>query len=427
MDDELVILLGGRRVGTVWQAHSGAFRMRYESDWREDPAAYPLSISLPLARAEHEDPAVGAFLEGLLPDNEAILQAWGRRFQVSHRNPFALLRHVGEDCAGAVQFVAPQEVDTLTSDAGGVKWLTEAEVEGRLHRLREDRAAWRAEDDVGSFSLAGSQAKTAYLYDEARERWGIPRGRTPTTHILKPPMPGLEGVVENEHACLQLARAADIPAAFSEVRHFGEEVALVVERYDRQPHADGIQRIHQEDICQAFGLPPRQKYENQGGPGAVAIVRLLSEQSSAPLEDIWTFVRALAMNWVIAGSDAHAKNYSLLHGPGSELRLAPLYDVISVVPCPEYYLPRLKLAMHVGGEYRVGSIQRRHWERLAVSSGLSPQLTLEVVGEVCEAVTRAMGEICARSRQEGVAHPTLDRLEEGVLRQADRCRGALES
>ena len=161
-------------------------------------------------------------------------------------------------------------------------------------------------------------------------------------------MPGLEGVVENEHACLQLARAADIPAAFSEVRHFGE-------------------------------------------------------------------------------SDAHAKNYSLLHGPGSELRLAPLYDVISVVPYPEYYLPRLKLAMRVGGEYRVASIQRRHWEQLAVSSDLSPQLTLEVVGGVCEAVTRAMEEIGARSRQEGVAHPALDRLEEGVLRQADQCRSALES
>lgn len=57
---------------------------------------------MPLLIQDHSHAKIEPFLWGLLPDNEQALSRWGQHFQVSPRNPFALLSNVGEDCAGAI-------------------------------------------------------------------------------------------------------------------------------------------------------------------------------------------------------------------------------------------------------------------------------------------------------------------------------------
>ncbi|MGA7631477.1 MAG: HipA domain-containing protein [Terriglobales bacterium] len=126
-------------------------------------------------------------------------------------------------------------------------------------------SAWRAATDTGQFSLAGAQPKTALLLEG--RRWGVPSGRTPTTHILKPPTGEWDGHAEIEHFCLLLARASGLVVPNSSVRRFRAEIAIVIERYDRIRSSDGWLRVHQEDMCQALGLHPAKKYENEGGPG----------------------------------------------------------------------------------------------------------------------------------------------------------------
>ena len=252
----MVALLGGRVVGHVEQNLQGKLRFTYDQARRDWPGAYPLSLSMPMGRREHEDEKVRPYLEGLLPDNDWILRRWGTQFHVSARNPFTLLAHVGEDCAGAVQFCRPGRVAELQANAAPpVRWLTEAEIGATLRELRTENATGRVAADPGYFSLPGAQPKTALLYRDGR--WGIPSGRTPTTHILKPPLAGLEGFAENEHLCLRLAGALGLPVARSEVRRFDGEVAIVVERYDRVAVGEQIMRVHQEDFCQALSIPPR--------------------------------------------------------------------------------------------------------------------------------------------------------------------------
>lgn len=424
MEGELVAVVYGREIGRVRQDARGKLSFVYAPGWREQDDAFPLSLSMPLALTEHGDAVIRPFLEGLLPDNTDILREWGRRFHVSSNNPFALLGRVGEECPGAVQFAHPDRVGTLLQPAdGGVEWLTEADVAARLRALRSNHGAWRQAGDVGYFSLAGAQPKTALLREG--DRWGVPSGRTPTTHILKPPVVHYDGFAENEHICLRLARALGLPTAHSEVVHFEDQVAIVVERYDRLAAAGGIIRIHQEDVCQALGVPPRIKYENEGGPGAIRLLELLNAHSSRRDDDVATLVDALALNWVIGGTDAHAKNYSLLIGGNGQIRLAPLYDIVSALPYHHLQFRKLTLAMRIGGEYRLWRIGRRQWERLADSAGLEPEPLVARVGEVAAAVPDLLATECREAAAEGLAHPILARLTDMVAEQAARAITAL--
>jgi serine/threonine-protein kinase HipA len=422
--DRLAILADGRVMGEIRRDKRSRLTLVYDAAWRRTANAYPLSLSMPLVVDEHGHDAVTPWLWGLLPDNEIILDGWGRRFQVSPRNPFALLAHVGEDCAGAIQLVEAARVEALlTRSVGDVEWLDDKGVADRLRRLREDHAAWRIPGDAGQFSLAGAQPKTALLL--SGDRWGVPSGSLPTTHILKPPTEGLDGHAENEHVCLALARALGLPAATSQVRRFNGETAIVVERYDRARSGNTIHRLHQEDMCQALGLPPTRKYENQRGPGAQPIVELLRTHSGRPLDDIRTFLQALAFNWLIAGTDAHAKNYSVLIGGGGRARLAPLYDLGSALAHEGLDPRKLKLAMRIADRYALEDIGLAQWSRLASALRVdAEQLRLQCL-DLAETLPEALTDVLKAARREGLRHKVLRRLADALHDRAARCRKIL--
>jgi serine/threonine-protein kinase HipA len=378
---------------------------------------------MPLQLAEHSHAKIEPFLWGLLPDNHAILQAWATRFQVSARNAFALISNVGEDCAGAAQFVRPERLDRVHSESKRrVEWLKEKDVGERLRALRFDPGAWRAAGDTGQFSLAGAQPKTALLFENGR--WGIPSGRTPTTHILKPPTGTLEGFAENEHFCLELTRALGLPAADSQVIEFGEEISIVVARYDRVRTRAGWIRIHQEGMCQAMGLAPAKKYQSEGGPSAREIVELLRTHSNAAEEDVTTFVDALALSWLMAGTDAHAKNYSLLIGP-NRIRLAPLYDAASVLPYPRFDLERAKLAMKIGGQYRLRSIGVREWRKLALELGLDAVAMIDRVVHMVQSIPDLTRDVASRAKAAGLEHEVIERLATRLIGRSRLCLALL--
>lgn len=80
---------------------------------------------------------------------------------------------------------------------------------------------------------------------------------------------------------------------------FGDVPAVVSERWDRivdnavVPAA--VTRIHQEDFCQAMSVMTDNKYQSDGGPGALDIVRYMSD-NRFPHEDVYTFIKALIFN-----------------------------------------------------------------------------------------------------------------------------------
>jgi serine/threonine-protein kinase HipA len=420
MTDELIALLDGNEVGRVRNDARGRLTFVYDSVWRGKAGAYPLSLSMPLAAEEHGPAAVRAFLWGLLPDNERVLDRWAKKFQVSARNAFALISHVGEDCAGAVQFVTSDRLEALKGGKDDqVEWLDEPAVAERLQTLRRDPAAWRLPRDVGQFSLAGAQPKTALLLQNGR--WGIPSGRIPTTHILKPPTGHFDGHAENEHICLSLAGSLGLPVAETKVTRFEKEIAIVIERYDRQPSGNNIIRVHQEDICQALGVLPTKKYQNEGGPSPVDVIELLRSASTDRATDVDTFVDALAFNWLIGGTDAHAKNYSLLLANGPTIRLAPLYDIASILPYDQVDTKKIKLAMKIGGDYKVSQIGLREWQKFARETHLDADKVRAALVDMAEQLPDFVTAVQAQAKKDGLNNAIVGRLATQLIIRAKDC------
>ncbi len=274
---------------------------------------------------------------------------------------------MGADCPGAVRFSKPEDIEHALARTGDVSWLTEEQVAERLRELRQDSTAWLGESFTGQFSLAGAQAKTALLQRDGN--WGVPSGAAATTHILKPAVRGFDDHDLNEHLCLDAARRAGLTAARTQVASFAEQTAVVVTRYDRHLAAEDITRVHQEDLCQALAVPPARKYQNEGGPGVKEIAALLRRVMAPRVAQaaVWAFADALAWNWLIAGTDAHAKNYSLLLA-ANQVRLAPLYDIASALPYGMHER-KLRMAMKIGGDYRLLPYDNR-WPTAARDLGL---------------------------------------------------------
>ena len=436
--DVLAILLEGKPIGTVERLASGALRLHFDTDYRDDPTATLLSVSMPPAEEVYGDARLQPWLWGLLPDNADVLARWGRDFGVSVASPFPLLgTHVGHDCAGAVQFCTPEEVDDLVGRRGEIAWLTEAEIASRLRTLRADSTSWLGPGFTGQFSLGGAQAKTALHHAPAkghahenqggRARWGAPTGSVPTTHILKPAVAGFEAQNINEHLCLAAARELGLSAAKTRIETFEDERAIVVERFDRTTRDGALIRVHQEDLCQALSIPPARKYQSDGGPTPGQVAELIRSTIPGPdaETDVWRFADALAFNWLIEGTDADAKNYSLLLA-GNQIRMAPLYDIASILPYDDSDGYKVKLAMKVGTDYKLRRTDRRSaWEHAADELKLDRDRLITRVLDLAERTPAAFVQAMEDSDVGELSTDLPDRLVALVSERSERCGAAL--
>lgn len=418
MTDSLTVILDDAVAGTVTRLQGGRLRFDYDDSYRAIPSTTPLSVSMPKSVRTHSDAIITPWLWGLLPDNQDVLARWARDFHTS-TTPFALLATpVGHDCAGAVRFALPEDVGGLLADPGAIRWLSEQEIAQRLRELREDTTSWLGRDFSGQFSLAGAQAKTALLFQE--ERWGLPSGSAATSHILKPAVAGFDDHDLNEHLCLDAARRAGLLVARTRVEQFEDESAIVVDRYDRRLADGRLIRIHQEDVCQALGVNPERKYQNRGGPGPRDVAQLLRDVMPvrAANDAVWRFFDALAWNWLIVGTDAHAKNYSLLLA-AADARLAPLYDIASALPY-DIHERKLRFAMKIGEDYAVLPF-RNPWPGAARELGLDPDAVRERLLELAGRALDAFAASASAPEVAALQRPLPQRLVSLVADRVDRC------
>ena len=358
---DLGVWLFDQPVGTLTLL-GGRQRFQYGEDWLAQPLAVGLSRSLPLRPEPFDDSECRGFFAGLLPEGQ-LRRLIARQYQVSSQNDLALLDAIGGECAGAITFV-PAGHSMIAADGAGVEWLDERQLLALLDEL-PSRPMLAGRDGV-RLSLAGAQDKLPVVFDG--RRIGLPKGGHPSSHILKPAIASVEDSVVNEGYCLALAHAMGMPAARAQILPVHDRHVLLVNRYDRRALGDDRpERIHQEDFCQALGVVPEMKYQNEGGPGLEACFELLRKATRPNAPQVLRLFDAAVFNALIGNHDAHAKNFSLLYA-GPTPTLAPLYDLLSTAV---YERLTPKMAMKLGSKYKFSEVQARHWTQFAQASGLS--------------------------------------------------------
>jgi serine/threonine-protein kinase HipA len=389
MAKTLDVYLHNTLAGHLIQDDGGQMVFEYARSWLDKSGGTQLSQSLPLREQRFSRSECRGFFAGILPD-ESKREIIARNLGISARNDYAMLEQIGGECAGAVTFVPagrelPQRDDHY-------RILSSPELAGILREL--PRRPLLAGEDGIRLSLAGAQDKIAVRIEG--DEISVPLGAAPSTHVLKPGTERFDGVVFNEALCMKLAGAAGQNVATVEARNVHGVEYLSVERYDRRHRAIAggqveLDRLHQEDFCQAQGIVPEMKHQKEGGPTLKQCFALLREVSSAPVLDLPRLLDGVIFNLLAGNNDAHGKNFSLLyHGAGTAdqtIRLAPLYDIVSTI-----YYPELSktMAMKIGDEYSSENVGTKNFEQLAEEAGLAKPMVRSRVAEFTDIVIESL-------------------------------------
>ena len=351
--NQLSVRLNGKPTGILEQTPSGKMAFTYDAS-----ATQIISVGMPIREEPYNDMQTEAYFGGLLPESETVRKIIGKRYGISHNNNFALLKAIGYDCAGAVSchtMDQPTEAHDPFPLTG--KIITDDELYKHIIELPQ-KPLFMDDTDGLRLSLAGAQDKAAICLID--NKIALAEHGCPTTHILKPSSHHFEGIAENEYFCLKIARRIGLPVPDIQLRKVKDIPFLLIERYDRHIKDMRVERIHQEDFCQALGILTSKKYQNEGGPSFKDCFEL-SKSTAQPAIDRNFLASALVFNYLICNMDAHGKNFSLLHHTQSNIRLAPFYDMI----CTRVYQKLTsKMAMKIGSKYDADALFARHWEQL---------------------------------------------------------------
>jgi len=413
MAEDLAVWLYEARVAVIGLDRRGRPTLQYTDEaFDQYPLGTPLlSLAMPLVRQRYPQGVTRPFLDGLLPEGESRT-AIANDVGTDRDDTFGLIRALGRDCAGAIVIQpvhepAPPAPSTLRAEP-----LDDAGLEKLVANLRSAPLGVSGRVRV---SLAGIQEKLL-LTRRPDGRWGRPVDGTPSTHILKPEVAAYPKTVENEAFCMRFARHLGLSTASVATTVVGRRSVIVVERYDRIVHEDGtVERIHQEDFCQATAVPPDRKYQEDGGPSFRRMAEML--EAAVSFDALELLLQAVTLNLLVGNGDAHGKNFSLLHEPAGTLHLAPLYDLI----CTLVYGDD-RLAMFIDDVQKTNRVTRRHLINEAVAWGLSRRRAEAVLESLLVATPRAMH--AAREETPGVPHDVVAVLEAQFNRLHDSHAGA---
>jgi serine/threonine-protein kinase HipA len=402
--DVLNLWLHGQHLGEIEQLRNGRSRLRFadEATARWGMGTHLLSFSLPLTSRRVESQALEDYLDNLLPEGAVRVQL-EQRHRVRPGDTFGLLRHIGAECAGAIQLAAADEPPT-----GHLVPLSDAEVDRIVLELPTLTAP--AGEEVTA-SLGGVQSKV--LLTRAEQGWAWPASGAVSTHIVKPepsdPQTAIPTIVEWEHWTMQLARAAGLPAASSELVRFADRLALVVERYDRVAG----RRLHQEDFAQALGIRPGGKYEpaDQQASRLSRIAAGPGSEAHDPAGFRRELLQLVTFNVIVGNGDAHAKNYSMIITDGL-FSLAPAYDTAPVFCLNDRFS---NFGMRLAGQRSLKYLTGQHLVDEATSWGLGERAARDVIAETAESVRDALRSAPAEPSD----HDVSGRIERRAIELAD--------
>ncbi len=409
--DALNIWFDDSLVGYLWRNPVGAIGFRYEPDWINNNG-FAISLTLPLTTEDFsaEDSVAHRFFANLLPEG-GVREHIVRDLKISNTD-FDLLRAIGGECAGALSILP---VEHNPSDDRSYRPLAVKEL-AQLIARRGQIYAFLPKDKRPRLSLAGAQDKCPVLIRDGHTF--LPEGEAPTSHILKFELTDYRHLPAYETFTSLLARQIGLPVVDFELHSIEKRFYAQIERYDRVWDERGeVQRLHQEDFCQALGYGHEKKYQDSGGPTFAECYQLLQGVSTDPAIDTQNLLRWQIFNVLAGNSDGHAKNLSILYLPNGEIRLSPFYDLVCTraIERIDYHL-----AFDVGGQRDPGQITTKHWESLAGECDVGSRFLIRLVEETATSLLENIGQTKALFEEQYGDYPSLQRIERIVTQQCRR-------
>ena len=393
---DLAVTLFDTTIGELTSANGKAL-LRWSADAEQRWGLNSPVLSRNLRVSDSSVEQTESFFGALLPEGRHI-ERLAANAQTTSNDLLGLLRYVGSDLAGALRVGDPRnptEPETLSPD--GVAQLL-ASASGFLV-------------GGGGSALPGFQRKLTLTLEAGR--WVRGNGTLPSTHILKPVETEFRASVESEHYVLRIAQELQLANFESWVEQIGTLEVLVIERYDRHRTASGtIERLHQEDSGQALGLPwgGNDKFERQNPASSLkAVAGLLDAGRSvidpARFDDRVQLLRYTVLNVAAGNTDAHAKNFSLLHDDRGGTRLAPFYDA---APLALDYSLGSALAMNINGISQLPDVTVDDLTTEAESWGVPAARASEVIARTLDEIIEATRSI--------PSHPSIEKHVPGYVR-----------
>jgi len=413
--DALNVWFDDRLVGCLWRNPVGAIGFRYEPDWINNNG-FAISLTLPLTTEDfsNESSVAHHFFANLLPEG-GVREHIVRDLKIPNTD-FDLLRAIGGECAGALSILP---VERTPSDDRSYRPLPGKELALLIARRGQIYAAW-PKDKRPRLSLAGAQDKCPVLIRDGH--YFLPEGEAPTSHILKFELTDYRHLPAYETFTSLLARQIGLPVVDIELHSVEKRFYAQIERYDRVwdtgSDTDGeVQRLHQEDFCQALGYGFEKKYQDSGGPSFADCYRLLQDASTDPAIDTQNLLRWQIFNVLVGNSDGHAKNLSLLYLQNGEIRLSPFYDLVCTraIERIDYHL-----AFDVGGQRDPGLVSTKHWESLASQCDVGSRFLHRLRQETAASLLEQIGQTKALFETQYGKYPSLQRIERVVTQQCRR-------
>ncbi len=398
-------------VGYLWRNPVGAIGFRYEPDWINNNG-FAISLTLPLTTEDFSCDASVAhrFFANLLPEG-GVREHIVRDLKIPNTD-FDLLRAIGGECAGALSILP---VERTPSDDRSYRPLPGKELAQLIARRGQIYAAW-PKDKRPRLSLAGAQDKCPVLIRDGH--YFLPEGEAPTSHILKFELTDYRHLPAYETFTSLLARQIGLPVVDIELHSVEKRFYAQIERYDRVRDEHGeVQRLHQEDFCQALGYGHEKKYQDSGGPAFAECYQLLQGASTDPAIDTQNLLRWQIFNVLAGNSDGHAKNLSILYLPNGEIRMSPFYDLVCTRAIERI---DTHLAFDIGGQRDPGQITTKHWESLAGECDVGSRFLIRLVEETATSLLEQIGQTKALFEEQYGDYPSLQRIEHVVMQQCRR-------
>lgn len=408
--DNLNVWYQQQLVGYLWRDTGNLIGFRYTTNWL-DQAGFAISQTLPLTSEEFAAAQGGAhrFFANLLPEG-GVRENIVRNLKIPNTD-FDLLRAIGGECAGALSILP---IEREPSVQYIYHPLTDKELATLVKRRGLPFAHW-ADDQRPRLSLAGAQDKCPILVQGTR--YFLPAQEAPSNHILKFELNDYRHLPAYETFTTLLAKSVELPVVDVELQTIAQTRYALIKRYDRVMEKGHLQRLHQEDFCQALGIDHANKYQDSGGPDFARCYRLLINSSSEPALDAQHLLRWQIFNVLAGNSDGHAKNLSLLYLPDQTIRLAPFYDLVCTraIERIDYHL-----AFSVGNERNPNLVNSANWNQLAQQCGINSTFLNKLVQQMAAQLLDNLEPTRTLFEAKYGSYPSLQRIDNIVLKQCQR-------